>query len=134
MQNVAAELTGIALVMAADCSGGIGGDEMAPQLRGRARLVMSRASIKALRSGRPRCTARQAALVAVLSLYPLYAFAQSKTTQFENKPTASAGSPAATSPIPSDPPVCSLQTPCIEDPATGKRYQFDVSGKMTVIP
>ena len=76
---------------------------------------------------------RNVAFMVVLSLYPICAVANSETTQAESKLAAATTDPAATSPIASDPPSCSFQAPCIEDPATGKRYQFDAAGRMMVI-
>jgi len=73
--------------------------------------------------------AKYSAIMAVLSLYSLSAFAQSQASRPESKAEDFATSASTAS----DPPICSIQTPCIEDPVTGKRYQFDSSGKMTII-
>jgi hypothetical protein len=72
------------------------------------------------------------AFVTALSLYSVCAFAQSMVTQSERKLNPSVERRAASA-IRSEPPNCSAQTRCIEDPATGKLYQFDASGKMTII-
>ena len=67
----------------------------------------------------------RAAFATALSLYSLGAFAQSNSPSPENKQD-----PAATPP---DPPSCSFQIPCIENPVTGQRYQVDAAGKMPTI-
>lgn len=72
-----------------------------------------------------RCATKQTAFGTILALYSLGAFAQANTPPPENKQT-----PAATLPFP---PSCSFQTPCIENPVTGQRYQVDAAGTMTTI-
>ena len=133
MWNVAEQGVDTALVRAADRSASTGNEEIVTRIRGYAPVVSSKVCIKRVGwSGPYGLITKQIALGAMLSLYPLCAFAQSKTIQPEIK-LESPASPASASAIPSAPPNCSLQTPCIEDPVSGKRYQFDAYGKMIVI-
>lgn len=55
MVNTAEQGVDVALVLAADCSGSIGNEELALQFRGYARAITNEAFIKAVRSGPHRC-------------------------------------------------------------------------------
>jgi hypothetical protein len=84
------------------------------------------------RKSRNAVVTATAASVIALSSYLICAFAQSTITESKKKVDLTIEHPAA-SVVPSEPPSCSAQTPCVEDPATGKLYQFDASGKTRII-
>lgn len=72
----------------------------------------------------------RAAIAAVLGLCSLGFYSEGAVAQTDAARPETKRDQAATPPAP---PSCSFQTPCIENPVTGQRYQVDAAGKMTTI-